>query len=82
MGSAWLEHVKNEMAKHPGKRLKEVLKIASRTYKKGKGTTAKKTHKRRHKRRRSKSHKKHRRRRRNSRKRSKCRNSRGRYKKC
>lgn len=30
----WLAHVKAEMRKHPKLKLKEVLKIASKTYKK------------------------------------------------
>lgn len=30
----WLAHVKSEMKKHKGKSLKEVLKIAKKTYKK------------------------------------------------
>ena len=34
MGSAWLDHVKSEMKKHPGLKLKEVLKIAAKSYKK------------------------------------------------
>lgn len=33
--SAWLDHVKNTMKLHPGKALKDVLKIAKGTYKKG-----------------------------------------------
>ena len=33
--SAWLEHVKSTMKSMPGKPLKEVLKEAKRTYKKG-----------------------------------------------
>ena len=40
MGSAWLDHVKNEMKKHPGLKLKEVLKIAAKTYKKGSSPSA------------------------------------------
>lgn len=29
----WMEHVKEEMKKHPDKKLKEVLQIAKKTYK-------------------------------------------------
>lgn len=48
--SAWLEHVKATMKKFPGKPLKEVLKEAKRTYKKGVSVvkyavTGKKSHK-------------------------------------
>lgn len=32
--SAWLEHVKATMKLHPGKHLKDVLKVAKSTYKK------------------------------------------------
>ena len=35
MGSAWLDHVKSEMKKHPGLKLKDVLKLAAKSYKKG-----------------------------------------------
>jgi len=63
MGSAWLEHVKNEMKKHPGLKLKDVLKIASKSYKKGSVSASGSKHKtRKHKKRRKKhkkSHKKH-----------------------
>lgn len=34
MASTWIEHVKKEKKKHPTKSLKEVLKIASRSWKK------------------------------------------------
>jgi hypothetical protein len=30
-----MKHVRSEMAKNPGKKLKDVLKIASASYKKG-----------------------------------------------
>ena len=32
--SAWLKHVKKTMKMHPGKKLKDVLKLAAKTYKK------------------------------------------------
>ena len=32
--SNWLDHVKKTMKLHPGKALKDVLKLASKTYKK------------------------------------------------
>lgn len=35
--SSWLQHVKNTKAAHPDKLLKDVLKMASQTYKKGEG---------------------------------------------
>ena len=55
--SAWLEHVKATMKKLPGKPLKEVLKEAKRTYKKGvsvvkyavTGKKSRKHHKKSHK---------------------------------
>lgn len=31
----WLSHVKKEMKKHPDKKLKDILKIAKKSYKKG-----------------------------------------------
>ena len=62
--SNWLKHVKETMLLHPGKPLKEVLKVASKTYKKGKETVGKAMVLRK-----SRS-KKHRRRRRHSRKRT------------
>ena len=57
MGSPWLAHVKKTMAENPGKRLKDVLKLASKTYKKTKSVvkyavTGKRT--RKHRRRRTK----------------------------
>ena len=56
MGSAWLDHVKNEMKKHPGLKLKEVLKIAAKSYKKGSvSASGSKRKTRKHK----KHHKKH-----------------------
>ena len=33
--TAWMTHVKATMRAHPGKKLKEVLKIAGKSYKKG-----------------------------------------------
>jgi hypothetical protein len=33
--TAWMAHVKATMRAHPGKKLKEVLKIAGKSYKKG-----------------------------------------------
>ena len=60
MGSAWLEHVKNEMKKHPGLKLKNVLKLASKSYKKGSVTASDSKHKtRKHKKRRKKHKKSH-----------------------
>ena len=61
MGSAWLDHVKNTMKSHPGLKLKEVLKIAAKSYKKGSGAVSshKKVHKRKHRRTRRKSRKHH-----------------------
>ena len=41
--SAWLDHVKALQKKNPSKSLKEVLKMASKTYKKSSGKTAKKS---------------------------------------
>ena len=77
MGSAWLDHVKNTMKSHPGLRLKEVLKIAAKSYKKGSGSKTQKKHRRKsHKSRRKtrrKSHKKRKKRR------GRKRNSRGRF---
>lgn len=34
MESKWLKHVKSEIKKNPGKPLKQVLKIAKKSYKK------------------------------------------------
>lgn len=62
MGSAWLDHVKSEMKKHPGLKLKDVLKLAAKSYKKGSVSASGSKHKtRKHKKRRRKhkSHKKH-----------------------
>ena len=42
MGSAWLDHVKAEMKAHPGLKLKEVLKIAKKSYKKSDNKVAEK----------------------------------------
>ena len=70
MANRWLAHVKNTMAKYPKKAFKEILKLAKKTYKKGKSVTrkvashalkAKKSRKTRKHRRRHKT-KKHRRR--------------------
>jgi len=36
--SAWLKHVKKTMKMHPGKKLKDVLKLAAKTYKKTEST--------------------------------------------
>lgn len=60
--SNWLEHVKKTMKLHPGKPLKEVLKVAKATYKKAEGVvkyavTGKKQRKH-HKKPAKKSHKK------------------------
>ena len=41
--SAWLDHVEALQKKNPSKSLKEVLKMASKTYKKSSGKTAKKS---------------------------------------
>lgn len=38
--SKWLDHVKATMKEHPDKKLKEVLQLASKTYKKGGEETA------------------------------------------
>ena len=44
--SAWMTHVKKTMRAHKGKSLKQVLKIAGKTYKKGSAKkTARKTRK-------------------------------------
>ena len=61
--SAWLEHVKATMKKFPGKPLKEVLKHAKSTYKKGEAVvkyavTGKKSAKKTHKKSSKKNHKK------------------------
>ena len=62
MGKTLIEHVESTIKLHPGKKLRDVLKIAKKTYLKSPrvGTRHKKT-KRRHKRstRRYKKHKKH-----------------------
>ena len=39
--SPWMQHVAKQMAAMPGVALREVLKAASKTYKKGKGVTKK-----------------------------------------
>jgi len=62
--SAWLQHVKATMKKFPGKPLREVLKEAKRTYKKGESVvkyavTGKKSAKKHHKKSAKKSAKKH-----------------------
>ena len=77
MANAWMTHVKQTMRKHPGKKLKDVLKLAAKTYKKSPKVGKKKgrTHRRRtHSRRRK--HKRRHRRRKGSK--SKGRRSRGR----
>lgn len=33
MANKWLEHVKKVSKQHPGKKLKEILKIAKKSYK-------------------------------------------------
>jgi len=43
--SAWMTHVKKTMRAHKGKSLKQVLKIAGKTYKKSGKKTARKTRK-------------------------------------
>jgi hypothetical protein len=47
MGGAgeWMAHVKRTMRANPGKKLKDVLKMAKKTYKKGTKKTARKTRK-------------------------------------
>jgi hypothetical protein len=72
--SAWMVHVANTMAQMPNVALREVLKAASKTYKKGKGVTGKalllkKRKKRRRTRRRTKRRKRRRRTRRRTRRR-------------
>lgn len=42
---AWMAHVKKTMRANPGKKLKEVLKMAKKTYHKGTKKTARKTRK-------------------------------------
>lgn len=42
---AWMAHVKKTMRANPGKKLKEILKLAKKTYKKGTKKTARKTRK-------------------------------------
>lgn len=42
---AWMAHVKKTMRANPGKKLKEVLKLAKKTYHKGTKKTARKTRK-------------------------------------
>ena len=60
MGSAWLDHVKKTIRLHPGKPLKEVLKVAKKTYKKTAAVvTGKKVHKKTAKKSHKKSAKKH-----------------------
>ena len=58
MANAWLTHVKSEMKKHKGKKFKEILKLAKKTYRKSaKSSTptgAKTKRKRRRRRRKSK----------------------------
>ena len=74
MGSAWLDHVKSEMKKHPGLRLKDVLKIAAKSYKKGSVSASGSKHKtRKHKKRRRKHKKSHKKRRKSHKKRRKSR---------
>lgn len=41
----WMAHVKRTMRANPGKKLKDVLKMAKKTYKKGTKKTARKTRK-------------------------------------
>jgi len=72
--SAWMVHVANTMAQMPNVALRDVLKAASKTYKKGKGVTGKvlllkKRKKRRRTRRRTKRRKRRRRTRRRTRRR-------------
>lgn len=43
--TAWMAHVKKTMRSHKGKSLKQVLKIAAKTYKKSGKKTARKTRK-------------------------------------
>ena len=63
MGKTLIEHVESTIKLHPGKKLRDVLKIAKKTYLKSPrvSTRQKKTRRRRHKRstRRYKKHKKH-----------------------
>jgi hypothetical protein len=84
MGSAWLDHVKSEMKAHPGLKLKEVLKIAAKSYKKSgspassdsKKTRKHKKHRKSHKKSHKKRRKSHKKRRKSHKKRRKSRRSR------
>ena len=88
MVNAWLVHVKSTMKLHPGLKLKEVLKLAKKSYKKGTVAVASGTKKVRRKLRRKSRRKSHKKRHTKKRKTKKhrrrrgCRNSRGRYKRC
>ena len=69
--SPWMVHVANTMEQMPGVALRDVLKAASKTYKKGKGVTGKVLLlKKRKKRRRTKRRTKRRKRRRRTRRRT------------
>ena len=87
MANAWLVHVKNTMKLHPGLKLKEILKLAKKSYKKGttvaSGTKKHKKHRRKHRKHRKSRRKSHKKRHTKKRRRRRgCRNSRGRYKRC
>ena len=59
MVNKWMEHVKSVRAGNPGKSLKDILKMAKKTYKKSPVTKAAKKHYRKTKRHHKKHHKKH-----------------------
>mgnify|MGYP001475604899 CR=1 FL=1 len=58
MVNAWLSHVKSTMKLHPGKKFKDVLKAAKKTYKKSKKAVVSAVSKKRKRRRRRKSKRK------------------------
>ena len=59
MVNKWMEHVKSVRAGNPGKSLKDILKMAKKTYKKSPVTKAAKKHHHKTKRHHKKHHKKH-----------------------
>jgi hypothetical protein len=71
MTNPWLVHVKKVSASNKGKGLKEILKMAKKTYKRSPGVH-KKAHKKTHRKKRRKTHKKrkHRKKRRKTRRKS------------
>ena len=84
MGNPWMDHVKTVSKANKGKGLKEILKMAKKTYKRSPGVHKKvhkkkhrKTHKKTHKKRRKSRHKKRRKTRRKSRKKRRGRKKRG-----